>query len=407
MCDVEKVSSTLGNRFGGSIINCSEGQVTVEMPSNIALIKYMGKSDQNQNLATNGSYSLTLPYLKTRVRCTALFEGTEDVWSSLEGEGLLPLVLTQKGQERFLKFWKELKTFFGIEGFFLIQSANTFPSDCGIASSSSSFAALTFAAYLTKMMEPQRQGAQYKDTHNQRAHDQDAHNHGASNQGTCNQDSQGTQWLSSLSLSVTFRGVETPPLWGVSTEESQNQILLLLAQLSRRGSGSSCRSFFSKGAYWKQDCVEQKVLPLFQQCDHVVVLVEDSKKQVSSSQAHERVRKSLLFEGRAVRAEQRLESLLREDLTWAELFELCWAEFWDMHVLFETASPPFGYMTEKSLAVLNFVRTFWLELGRGPIVTMDAGANIHFIFHQDQKEEKKQILKWLEERGFLWQEGSL
>jgi diphosphomevalonate decarboxylase len=79
-----------------------------------------------------------------------------------------------------------------------------------------------------------------------------------------------------------------------------------------------------------------------------------------------------------------LESLNSKD--WQRSFDLCWAEFWDMHALFETAEPPFSYMKPKSLEVLEFVSDYWSQKKDGPLVTMDAGANVHFLFRPDQED---------------------
>jgi len=112
-----------------------------------------------------------------------------------------------------------------------------------------------------------------------------------------------------------------------------------------------------------------------------VVIVASEKKKISSSQAHRRVTGSLLFRGRIERATERNEllkaALLKKDFSQA--FELCWSEFWDMHALFETSSPSFGYMTSSSVEVINFARSYWEKHSNGPIVTMDAGANVHLL----------------------------
>ena len=77
-------------------------------------------------------------------------------------------------------------------------------------------------------------------------------------------------------------------------------------------------------------------------------------------------------------------------------FELSWAEFWDMHALFETSKPSFGYMTPGSLEVLRYVRgATWdatvgqpgeESAGRGPLITMDAGPNVHLLYLPEDAE---------------------
>ena len=81
---------------------------------------------------------------------------------------------------------------------------------------------------------------------------------------------------------------------------------------------------------------------------------------------------------------------------WRRAFEIVWAEFWDMHALFETAKPPFGYMTSQSMRVLTDVRHIWEKYQDGPLATMDAGANVHLLYREDQMnllQEMAAVLK--------------
>jgi diphosphomevalonate decarboxylase len=82
--------------------------------------------------------------------------------------------------------------------------------------------------------------------------------------------------------------------------------------------------------------------------------------------------------------------------TWREAFEICWAEFWDMHALFETSKPSFGYMTANTMAVLEKVKEFWSAHQDGPLTTMDAGANVHLLWRDDQWTQAQSLLKVLE-----------
>jgi diphosphomevalonate decarboxylase len=126
---------------------------------------------------------------------------------------------------------------------------------------------------------------------------------------------------------------------------------------------------------------------------HQVVVVDQQRKEVSSSVAHQRVSSSLLFVGRPTRAEQRLDELVAalRASDWRQAFEVTWAEFWDMHALFETSRPPFGYMSERSFEVLQGVRDFWRRHQDGPLVTMDAGPNVHLLYRADQMRIAQEI----------------
>ncbi len=317
------------------------------MPSNIALIKYMGKSDGNTPL--NPSLSYTTPRFESYVEIEESAEAGdagEDAWEELPSEQLLNLQssqilknsfpektafsLSRNEADKFMKFFKALKGLYNIKRNFTVRSYNAFPSSCGLASSASSFAALTKA---------------------------------------CHQAFTGREVLDDAEVDK-------------------------LSRLSQKGSGSSCRSFYGPWAIWEDKGARQA--PLDIEVDHYVLIVEAEKKKVSSSEAHLRVLTSENFVGRADRAKKRLSELqnfLVND--WPRAFEICWAEFFDMHGLFETSKPPFGYMKPESLAALESVRRFWDEEGMGPLVTMDAGPNIHLLFRRQDEDLQDACMKRL------------
>ena len=285
--------------------------------ANIALIKYMGKISQG-NTAANSSLSYTSP---------VFFSEVELVLS--ESDVYVGSLCDVQATERFLNHLQYIKNHYGFDGGFEVRSSNSFPSSCGIASSASSFAALTLCA-------------------------------------------------ANAIAAITGKEPPSPDL---------------LADLSRVGSGSSCRSFYEPWALWQGDKVKAVKFPLCS-LEHFVVVVCDKKKQVSSSSAHARVVGSALFQGRPERAEQRLTELtgaLSAKL-WRQAFDLVWAEFWDMHALFETSMPGFSYLQPDSIKVLSYVRDFWHEHGDGPLVTLDAGPNIHLLFRDDQAHIQKSML---------------
>lgn len=291
-------------------------------PSNIALIKYMGKTDTVNNRPTNSSLSWTLNNLKTFVRIKQNAELTEDQWRPLKRNDVLPIELSEKGQKKFLDFFAKLKIEFKLKGFFEIESANNFPSDCGLASSASSFAALTLVAH-------QFSGARYLPKE--------------------------------------------------------------LARVSQKGSGSSCRSFFSPWALWHEQGAEEIQLAV-KDLKHMVILCDETKKSVSSSQAHLQVLTSDIFKGRPERAADRLQKLIQNlrstdaKLHWKSIFEICWNEFWDMHNLFHTSVPAFMYLNAEGFGALSKILEMWHDKKDGPIVTMDAGSNIHLLFRRDQPD---------------------
>lgn len=291
-------------------------------PANIALIKYMGKDDQATNVPANPSLSFTLNQLKSSVSLE-VHPGKHDFWEPLEIPGIDRFDLSKEAQQRFLNHLSFLKQHFSYTGAFTVRSNNNFPLSTGLASSASSFAALTQCAV----------------------------------EALCDLTQQ--------------------PMPSVTT----------IATLSRHGSGSSCRSFFSPWALWENDTVGDITLP-YPDLLHEVILVNHEIKAVSSSKAHELVKTSPLYASRPERAKKNLIDLLDalRAKNWANAYQICWQEFHDMHSLFSSCEHPFSYMSERSLQVLDQLQEAWHHHQDGPIITMDAGPNIHLLYRPDQKE---------------------
>ncbi|MBI5448626.1 MAG: diphosphomevalonate decarboxylase [Gammaproteobacteria bacterium] len=303
-------------------------------PANIALIKYMGKSANNnvlshpnntRNTPTNPSLSYTLNHLQSFVELEHSSTSC-DQWQPLPGH--TPLALNEQEQTRFLSHLSFIKKQFHYSACFYVRSSNNFPASCGLASSASSFAALTRCAV----------------------------------QAICEQQNR--------------------PLPSIQD----------LSALSRQGSGSSCRSFFEPFALWQQDYAEALPLP-YPSLRHMTVIVSQAQKKVSSSQAHQAVFTSLQFENRPQRAQTRLTQLIHalQQQDWFRAYQLTWQEFWDMHALFETATPPFGYFLPGTMMALHLLREYWHIHQDGPLVTMDAGPNIHLLFRPEQQTVYQEI----------------
>ncbi len=312
----------------------TENLIQASAASNIALIKYMGKIEGTGNRPTNSSISYTMDHLRTFVSVKPSKE--TDSWSFWKEHSAAqdyPLDLSESGQKKYLSFLDKLKTEFKINEKLSLQSVNNFPSDAGLASSASSFAALTWAIYLWSQRHVLVKQSQ---------HD--------------------------FQLSAVER----------------------LSKLSRQGSGSSCRSFFSPWGLWRSEGAEPIPLPQ-KKLHHFVLLIEKGKKEISSSEAHRLVSFSPLFAkdktglSRPDRAQKR-QIELQESLQknqWKKAYEICWDEFIDMHELFHTSSPSFRYMNQASERALRMAQELWHESGMGPLVTMDAGPNVHFLFRED------------------------
>lgn len=300
-----------------------------QAPSNIALIKYMGKKDAETNLPLNPSLSYTLNELLSSVTLES-HTGAHDVWEPLELPGYKPFTLSTKAQARYLQHLSKIKARFNYTGTFIVRSCNNFPQASGLASSASSFAALTICA--------------------------------------CRALSELTQ----------------TPLLPVEAQ----------AQLSREGSGSSCRSFFSPWALWTDKEVKAIDLP-YPSLIHQAVVISNDEKGVPSSDAHRLINTSPFYAARPQQAADNLKALLHafEAKDWKSAYQICWREFQSMHTLFTTCETPFEYMTPRSKEVLQLVEDLWERENDGPIVTMDAGPNIHLLYRPDQQLCARQFMQ--------------
>ena len=324
-------------------------RIAVRAPSNIALIKYMGKMDTAQNLPENGSLSMTLNRLCTFLE---LEEGSDQIRFLPEappgGSNLIVPQLDKKSLtklhahcERVLREIPALLSRRKLSNRavqpFSVRSANSFPTASGIASSASSYAALTLA-------------------------------------------------LSALSA------VDLDSFKNVYCED--RSFRRDLAALSRQGSGSSCRSFEGPWVKWEKQNAAQVPTSNLPKMAHFVALISSEEKSVSSSQAHLRVKTSPLWSGRPERADDRLRGLesamVIGDLK--KISQLAWSESWEMHSLFHTASEPFSYWKAGSIAGLQFLAPY-LSDPVPPIVTMDAGPNIHVIVPETKRDFWREILK--------------
>jgi diphosphomevalonate decarboxylase len=270
----------------------------------------MGK--EKGNIPCNSSLSYTLNKFFTQVSLENC---------SNDDEFINEIGLNEQSCERFLQHLKNIKKLFNYDGFFRVKSFNNFPHSAGMASSSSSFAALTRCA-LTAICE------------------------------------------------INGKSIPSPEK---------------MSEISREASGASCRSFFSPWSIWDRERARGINLKIGE-LNHDLILIDKNPKKISSSEAHALVRSSPLFEERPSRAKKRLDDLidsLNND-RWIDACQICWEEVHDIHELFATSSPEFCYIQPKTIIILEEIKKIHGIYNDGPIVTMDAGPNIHLLWRKNQ-----------------------
>ncbi|ATW01879.1 diphosphomevalonate decarboxylase [Candidatus Legionella polyplacis] len=299
-----------------------------QAPSNIALIKYIGKKNKINNLPINSSLSYTLNRFKSTVLLEYNKKIKQDLWKPLlttntnHTKNTFSLSISE--QKRFLKHLSRIKTYFNYKGSFIVQSNNNFPISAGISSSASSFAALTKCAI--------------------------------------------------LAIS-TIKQCSIPSI-------------IKQADISRIASGSSCRSFFSPWALWKKNNSILSPKINYTNLKHQIILIDKKKKCISSTQAHHLIETSTYFKSRHKRADNNLKKIFKaiKYKNWKNIYKICWKEFFDLHTLFITSKPSFTYINQKTKNALLMLKELWKKKKDGPIVTMDAGPNIHLLYRTDQKK---------------------
>jgi diphosphomevalonate decarboxylase len=317
-------------------------------PVNIAWIKYMGKEN---GLPTNSSLSMTLDRLGTT---------TEIFATATENRALAPLPLSfslvwdsngyvppTKGQEKVFQFLSQAPLWRAAlaqhdfpcdfpQGEVRVWTENNVPAGTGIATSASAFAALTLA--WAAILTGDRQ----------------------------------TEFISAF--------------------HSDEKLRHRLAEVSTKGSGSSCRSFAGPWVEWNPRSGIHRVESGKIKWADLIVVVESLEKEVSSSDAHLRVKTSPHFEERAGRVEARLaqvKAALKEDHV-LQLQEIVLDEARDMHDLFHTSVPPFSYLKKTSQDWIDTLARV-VKSGdhqnlpsRNAVLTLDAGANLHVFIPENE-----------------------
>jgi diphosphomevalonate decarboxylase len=343
----------------------------VRAPSNIALMKYMGKKQTTGNIPDNPSLSMTLDSLCTYLNIElqedshGLFRIRSgfDESKNVDHSRLQIPELKGAGIEKMEKHWKRttdaapsiLKEA-GLEvraqgpASATIQTANTFPMGSGIASSASSFAAMTLAGLVACAADPDK----LREIWN----------------GNSQTDSQVNS----------------------QARTAQTAMKRACARISRQGSGSSCRSFEGPFVEWSEENA-QAVQTAMPEMAHFVVVVSRTEKKISSSQAHQLVKTSPLWNGRVERVTERFHHLKAAlavgDIS--EVSRLSWTEMWEMHSLFHTATPAFTYWEPGTIHALRSFAEDVLS-DNPPIITLDAGPNVHVLVPQTERAHWLKVL---------------
>lgn len=153
-----------------------------------------------------------------------------------------------------------------------------------------------------------------------------------------------------------------------------------LTRLARLGSGSACRSIPDGFVKWEGEFAYSLYPPDYWDLRDILVIVENSAKNVSSSAGHTAAHTSPYFEKRVQEVPTRilrLESALRTK-NFQNLGEVMEEDCLDMHHVMQTQNPPLYYWNDKTKELMEAVKA-WRKSGLPVYFTIDAGPNVHLI----------------------------
>ena len=311
-------------------------------PSNIAIVKYWGKKE-NQ-IPANPSISFTLNNCKTNTKLS---------FSKKENDGNFSFDLLFEGKpkedfkpkinkflERIEKYCPYLKNYH-----FTIDTENTFPHSSGIASSASGMAALSMNIMsLEKALNPEMT----EDYFNQKA-----------------------SFLARLGSGSACRSVKgSVVVWGNHAEIEGSSDLFGVEFPS-------------------------KIHDNFNTYQDTILLVDKGEKQVSSTVGHDLMHHHPFAEQRFDQAHRNLSAIktILENGDLEEFIKITESEALTLHAMMMTSMPYFILMKPNTLEIINRIWKFRNDTKIPVCFTLDAGANVHVLYPENVRESVLQFIK--------------
>lgn len=308
-----------------------------QSPSNIALIKYWGKRD-NQ-LPQNASLSITLSNAVTRTRLNLVPDQLNN--------NTLELDFTFEG-ERNSAFADKLNIFlvnritdfpFLRNSMLIIESENSFPHSAGIASSASAMSALALC-------------------------------------------------LCDLEQKIA------------GTHEYGDAFFRKASVIARLGSGSAARSVYGGFTVWGEHkdvagSSDEYAVPLnfephkiFSKIKNTILIVDASVKKVSSSVGHHLMKGHPFAAARFEQAAANLSALLKaiKNGDWDEFSRITENEALSLHAMMMSSNPGYILMHPNTLVIIEKLKQFRLQSKAKICFTLDAGPNIHLIYPETETD---------------------
>ena len=320
-----------------------EGKTTWRSPSNIALIKYWGKKENQIPANPSISFTLDACATTTSVSYRKLEKPTSEfsfdfIFEGKPKEGFKQKITTFLQRiEKYLPFIKEFH--------FSIETSNSFPHSSGIASSASGMSALALC-----LMQIEREAI--------------------------------------------------PDM----TTDFFNKKASFLARL---GSGSACRSIEGDIVQWgsqhdingSSDLYGIKypytVHEVFKNYHDTILLVDKGQKQISSTVGHDLMHNHPFAENRFAQAHENLTKLktVFDEGNLSEFIKIVESEALTLHAMMMTSLPYFILMKPKTLEIITKIWAFRASSKTNVCFTLDAGANVHVLYPEKEQAMVYQFIK--------------
>ena len=319
------------------------GSVCYKAPSNIALVKYWGKKE-NQ-IPANPSISFTLDACSTRTSLS--FEKLKSPSKTFSFDFLFEGKPKEAFKPKIKTFLDRVQLYLPYLNLyhFKIDSVNSFPHSSGIASSASGMAALALCFLEIEKLARPEMSKEYFDK------------------------------------KASF--------------------------LARLGSGSACRSIKGELVQWgKTKSIPQssdlygipgifEVHSAFKNYHDTILLVHKGQKTVSSTVGHGLMKGHPFASQRFEQAHQNLEKLrpIFESGDFEGFIQLVESEALTLHAMMMASTPYFILMLPNTLEIINRIWEF-RRITKTPICfTLDAGANVHVLYPESEKEKCIQFIQ--------------
>ena len=318
-----------------------KGAVKWSAPSNIALVKYWGKKE-NQ-IPANPSISFTLNHCKT---ITSLAFSKKETTENFSFDLLFEGKPKEDFKPKIQKFLERIEPYlpFLKEYHFEIDTQNTFPHSSGIASSASGMSALAMNLMsLEKQLHPEMTDDYFF---------------------------QKASFLARLGSGSACRSVKgSVVVWGNSEITGSSDLF---------------------GVEFPTQIHDN-----FKNYQDTILLVDKGEKQVSSTVGHDLMHDHPYAERRFEQAHENLSKIknVLESGNLDEFVKIVESEALTLHAMMMTSMPYFILMKPNTLEIINKIWKFRTETQIPVCFTLDAGANVHVLYPENVSDKVLDFIK--------------